>query len=242
MRIRVITTIFAGFMAGAGFAGHAHADTFSYNGYSLGGGENLHVTDAALAIDNEYGGAGLIGLNGSYTIQAYCVDLADWLLSSGSYITNVNPLVNPNLRGTSSITGDSKITDINALIANGGNFAAVQLAIWETEYGAAASFTPDDSGLQAVATGYLTNIENGSWTGLGGQTIAELSPVDGVANQTLVYLTAATNVLGSSTSLSSVPEPTTLALLGAGVVMIGGVRKRRSGSLQTEHAGVRKSN
>ncbi len=229
MRIRVITTIFAGFMASAGFIGHASADTFSYSGYSLSGGENLHVTDAALAIDNEYGGAGLIGLDGSYTIQAYCVDLADWLLSSGSYITNVNPLFNPNLAGTSSITGDSKIADINALIANGGNFAAVQLAIWETEYGAAASFTPDDSGLQAVATGYLTNIENGSWTGLIGQTIAELSPVDGVANQTLIYMTADMDMLGSSTSLNAVPEPTTLALLGAGVMMmIGGVRKRRA--------------
>jgi hypothetical protein len=113
-------TVVAGLILFAGFTRASVAGTFSYTGYGLSG-ENVHVTDSLLGIENEYGGAGLITLEGSTTIAAYCVDIADWLLGSGTYTSGINPATAPNLTGVSSITGHSKIADISALIAHGGN-------------------------------------------------------------------------------------------------------------------------
>ena len=142
MRIFKLTAILAGLVVFGGHTTGASAGSFTYQSYGFSG-ENVHITDVSLDVNNEYGGAGLITLNGSSTITAYCVDIADWLLGSGTYNTGVNPTSNPNLAGLSTFTGHSKIADIGALIANGSNDAAVQVAIWETEYGAAVTITPE---------------------------------------------------------------------------------------------------
>jgi hypothetical protein len=195
-----------------GLAARANAGTLTYNGYGFSG-ENIHFSDAALGIDNEYGGSGLITLDGPTPFQAYCVDIADWLLSSGTYATGVDPASNPNLTGTSSITGDSKTADILALIVNGTDVAAVQLAIWETEFGSAATFTPDDPNLQAVATSYLGDVHTGLWKAPGGAALFELVPADGQVNQTLIY--------------DPIPEPDAAVILGSGLLMLGCIARRR---------------
>jgi hypothetical protein len=208
VRLIRFAVIFAGLVT---WSAAANAGTFTYNTYGLSG-ENVHITDTSLGIQNEYGGAGLITLEGSSTIAAYCVDIADWLLGSGTYNTSVNPASNPLLVGLSIFTGHAKIADISALISHGTNAAAVQLAIWETEYGAAVTITPDDSGLQAVASTYLTDLAT-LWTVPKGMTLLELTPANGQINQTLVYMAA-------------VPEPTSMAVLGSAAIMLGYLRKR----------------
>jgi PEP-CTERM motif len=195
-------------LGGMGFAAVANAGAYTYNGYGFSG-ENVHITDTLLGVENEYGGAGLITLDGSSAIMAYCVDIADWLLSAGTY----NSGVNPNLAGLSSFTGHSKLADITALIAHGTNFAAVQVAIWETEYGSNLTITPDDSGLRAVANTYLADL-SGLWTVPAGITLLELSPLAGQTNQTLVYV-------------SVIPEPGSIVLLGSAIAAIGYMRWRR---------------
>jgi len=214
MRLIKIAALIAGLIAGTGIT-DAHAGLYTYGSYSFSG-SNVHFSDSSLGITNEYGGSGLITLNGPFPINAYCVDLSDWLLGSGTYNFGVNPATDPNLTGTSSITGDSKIADISALIFNGQNSAAVQLAIWETEYGAAASFTPDDSSLQQVASQYLTDAST-SWTVPSNWDLYELTAV-GPANQTLVYM---------ADPPSPVAEPGTLALLGGAIFMIAITAQRR---------------
>jgi PEP-CTERM motif len=213
VRLIGLTAIFSALVAcGSGIATPANAGTFTYNTYAFSG-ENVHITDASLGVQNEYGGAGLITLEGTSTIAAYCVDVADWLLGSGTYNTSISPASNPLLSGVSSFTGHAKIADIGALISNGTNAAAVQLAIWETEYGAAVTITPDDSGLQSIASTYLTDLAT-LWTVPKGMALLELTPANGQINQTLVYMAA-------------VPEPTSMAVLGLGTLMLGYVRKRR---------------
>jgi hypothetical protein len=214
-RLIKAAALLAGLIAGVGIT-EAHAGLYTYGSYGFSG-SNVHFSDPSLGIVNEYGGAGLITLNGPFSLNAYCVDLADWLLGSGTYNFGVNPATDPNLAGTSSITDDSKIADISALIFNGQNSAAVQLAIWETEYGAAASFTPDDGSLQSLADQYLTAAAT-SWTVPSNIDLYELTAV-GPANQTLVYL---------ADPPSPVREPGTLALLGGAIFLIALTGQRRT--------------
>ena len=212
MRIIKATAILAALVVLGGHTTGASAGTFTYQSYGFSG-ENVHITDISLGINNEYGGAGLITLNGSSAITAYCIDIADWLLGSATYNTGVNPTSNPNLAGLSIFTGHGKIADIGALIANGGNDAAVQVAIWETEYGAAVTITPDDQQLQAVANSYFTDLRT-LWTVPRSLSLMESTPAGGQTNQTLVYMVPA-------------PEPASMAILGSAMITLGYMRKRR---------------
>jgi hypothetical protein len=212
VRFLKVTAVLTGLAMLGGYSTAATAGTFTYQSYGFSG-ENVHITDLSLGVNNEYGGAGLITLNGSSTIAAYCVDIADWLLGSGTYNTGINPAANPNLAGLSGFTGHSKIADISALIANGSNAAAVQVAIWETEYGSAVTITPDDPHLQSVANAYFADLQT-LWTVPGNRSLMELTPTGGQTNQALVYLVAA-------------PEPASMAILGAAMITLGYVRKRR---------------
>jgi hypothetical protein len=214
MRLIKVAALLAGLIAGVGI-NDAHAGLYTYTSYGFSG-SNVHFSDPSLGIANEYGGSGVITLNGPFSINAYCVDLADWLLGSGTYNFGLNPAADPNLAGTSTITRDSKIADISALIFNGQNPAAVQLAIWETEYGAAASFNPDDGSLQSLANQYLTEAST-IWTVPSNIDLYELTAV-GPANQTLVYL---------ADPPSPVREPGTLALLGGALILIAFTSQRR---------------
>jgi hypothetical protein len=213
MHFTKLTSLLAGFIACCGLSNAANAGTFTYQSYQFSG-ENVHITDSLLGVNNEYGGAGLITLDGSSTIAAYCVDIANWLLGSGTYNTGINPALNPNLAGTSSITHHSKIADIGALIYNGTNAAAVQLAIWETEYGAAVTITPDNSALQAVANTYFTDLST-IWSVPNNLTLMELTPANGQTNQTLVYM-------------AKVAEPASMTILGSALMVVGYLRKRRA--------------
>jgi len=212
MLLRKLPALAAAILVCGGITARANAGTLTYNGYGFSG-ENVHITDASLGVEDEYGGSGLITLNGPTPFQAYCVDIAAWLLSSGTYTTGVSAASDPNLQGTSNITGDSKISDILALMNNGTDVAAVQLAIWETEYGSEATFTPDDGSLQGVATQYLGNVKSGLWKPEAGAGLDELVAADGQVNQTLIY--------------DPIPEPDAMAMLGSALLMLGFVVRRR---------------
>jgi hypothetical protein len=95
------------------------------------------------------------------------------------------------------------------------------VAIWETEYGTAVAITPDDAGLQAVATGYLTDLQT-LWSDPKGLSLFELTPADDQTNQSLVYM-------------GPVPEPESMAILGLVMIVLGYARRRRrvSRSLQS---------
>jgi hypothetical protein len=212
MRLFKPTLMLLGLVTAGILATAANAGTLTYESYGFSG-ENVHIGDSLLGVDDEYSGAGVITLDGSSSISAYCVDIADWLLGSGTYNTGVNPASDPNLAGVSSITGHSKISDIGSLIANGSNAAAVQVAIWETEYGPAITITPDDPGLQAVADAYLADLQT-RWDVPEGLSVFELTPADDETNQSLVYM-------------GRMPEPASVAILGTTIILLGYARRRR---------------
>jgi PEP-CTERM motif len=219
----LIAPLLAGLALGGAGVTAAYAGTYSYGSYGLTG-SNVTLSDPSLGIFKEYGGAGLITLYGSPVMTGYCIDISAWLAETGTFNLGADPAADPNLAGSSSITGDSKIADIGALISNGSNPAAVQLAIWETEYGSAATFTPDDPTLQSVAAGYLADAQSG-WTVPSNFSLFELTPVDGQANQALVYLIDPP---------ATVPEPGTLALV-SGAILLTGFALRRRGPPAPKH-------
>jgi hypothetical protein len=222
MRLFKIATMLAGLASGGGVTA-ANAGTYAYTSYGPNGsdhgtpGENIRVTDTALRLNNQNVGSGLITLNGSTELYAYCVDIATWLLSKGTYNTGVNPNTNLNLTGNFSTSGDSKIALIGRLIYNGtnNNSAAVQLAIWEIEYGSGATFTPQDPGLQGVVNTYIADAET-TWGIPSNLALFELTAADGQTNQTLVYL-------------APVPAPGTSVLLGGAIFLTGLLVRRCRG-------------
>jgi hypothetical protein len=215
MRLIKATFLLAGLTVCAGI-GTAHAGLYTYGSYGFAG-TGVTVNDPTLRIVNEYGGAGVTTLNGSPALNVYCVDINDELLGSGTFNAGVDPATDPNLAGTSSITGDSKLADIAALIFTGVNPAGVQLAIWETEYGSDATFTPDHQRAQTDANTYLTDAAT-IWRVPANFELLELTAVNGQPNQTMIYL---------SDPPIGVPEPATFALLSGAVLMTGLLVKRR---------------
>jgi PEP-CTERM motif len=206
--------IFAGLLLTSGIATRAQAGaTFAYTSYSVTG-DNVTVIDPTVGI-NEGADAGLITLHGagSMTMAGYCVDILDRLLGSATYNTAINAATNPNL--TSGM-----IRTISALVAHtnstASNDAAIQIAIWETEYGNAIRFSGDVADVTA-ANADLLNVTNGTWAAPSNQMLEEVTPYGASANQTLVYLVA-----------DPVPEPMSMALLGSGLFGIGMIRRRRS--------------
>src|SRR5690348_7623573 len=131
----------------------ASAATFQYDGFDLA---------------NQQADAGQITLYGSgpntgQSFIAWCMDIYDWLQYSGTF--TVKPLTTagaPATAGTNPTLTQAQIGQIGALISYGNanintNYnvsAAIQLAIWELEYG--SSFTPDgfNSTVMALAATY----------------------------------------------------------------------------------------
>ena len=207
---------------GAARAEYAIGDVIHYESYDLLGG-NVHITDMALSIVNDYGGSGAIKLNsGGGFVWAFCIDIADWLTRSGQY--TFSPVTATNLSGFYS-PGISKLAAIESVLQFGtdvygttpysqtmGSSAqrneAAQLAIWKIEYGAAITETPDDSGVNAIVASDLANIAN--WVGHGTADALQLTPGN-VPNQMLITLERP----------SVMPEPDTAAVLGIAVLALG---------------------
>jgi len=93
--------------------------------------------------------------------------------------------------------------------------AAVQSGIWEVLYGAAFTL----NGPSDVVTSY-----NSYMDALGGATFDEASLL---SNYSVVNITGHQNLLVQNSSSAPVPEPTTMLLLGAGLLGLAGVRKKK---------------
>lgn len=99
--------------------------------------------------------------------------------------------------------------EVNALISHvlptfsldANASAALQVAIWKAEYGAALSVWGNEAVTSLAAT-YLHNLSSGAWTADPNERVAVLV---GRGNQRQVYL-------------SATPEPASLAVLGAALL------------------------
>ena len=204
---------FAQSLAALGFAasiGAAHAGTYNYSSYSLLNGASVTLQDSKIGV-NESGSAGQITLNATSgpSLSTFCFDIKDILKGSGSFTTgsfltnSIADAVNALISHVAPLLG----SDTNAS-------AALQVAIWKTEYGSDLTVTSQNASVLSKADDYRQQVSSGAWQADRTMALAFLN--GGGGNQDQIYL-------------SKVPEPTTIALLGAGLLGLCGVRGRRRG-------------
>lgn len=194
------------------YAGVAHANTITVNGYTVLG-VNEHVSYTG-RINNEYAGAGQITLLTTQgSLSSWCTDLFD-NLATGIFTQQT---LATDQNATGAVLTPTQISEIGGLVNAGNSMnltaqasAAFQNAIWSVEYGSQFSFVSDDSTVAGLTKTYVNDIMTGVFA------------LSGPVTQ---YVVAGNQ--GQATSAMLVDEPTSVALLVAGLIGVGWLRHRR---------------
>jgi hypothetical protein len=218
--MRFVHTIPLAFACAATLVGPARADDVTFTGFAHG---SESVNFSLIAPDAPTSGSALAGgfatlLNGGPSFVSYCVDLYQHIAFGTLYPEYTSP-------GTSHVfINDRAYADLGRLYAVAGTVdtsveeAAFQVAVWEIAYETAsgpydlASGSARFSGGTASSSGALTLAS--SWlASLGAGPGLSVSVIESPEHQDVVF--------------APVPEPSTVALMLAGLAAVGGVAQRR---------------
>lgn len=147
------------------------------------------------------------------TVQVYCTDIFDRLIVPATYTVG---LLSDNLANATKVGQiNALLSHANAAVMTSAASAGLQLAIWEVQNEAGTTAydlgtgqfqaSNTDAATLAAAAADLAHINDASWAAAPRTVVSQLEIVGG---QRLSYLTA-------------VPEPGTMAILGAGLLMLG---------------------
>jgi hypothetical protein len=210
----------------------AHADMITYDSYSVVNNNNVTINYAAIS-PGPYGSGQIDSYQAGQLVAAsWCIDVTHDLYGSG--VWNVTQASEDTSTGLSNIDnggGNGTLLTWDTLgelgaLANYGNqnldsnpyvSSAVQLAMWDLEYGNAIATTSASAEVQALAANLLAEAQTGQ---LGSDTAVEW----------LTYCDANGCNQGQ---LVVVPEPSSLTVLPAGLFAFAGFvawRRRRKSS------------
>ncbi len=198
----------------------ASASTFTYGSYSVVNEQNITILTPN-DISGGMGGINLIGSgpNAGQNILAWCLDIYTYLTGAGTY--QIGPLTIAGSGDGNPALTNTQIGQIGSLMAHGQAIinttydasAAIQLAIWETEYGNSFTYSGVSSDVSSLANTYLGYVETGIWD----TPDYNVSLLSESGDQNLGFVT---------------PLPAALPLFAGGLGFVGyltGRKKRRAG-------------
>jgi len=161
------------------------------------------------------------GSAGEFTVSLYDDEEEEWGGPQAAFCVDLDTHIGQERYDIESMLQPEPVEiawlmDTYSPVSSTVSGAALQSAIWEVLYGNDFTLTGPSPGVTDLYTIYMDALDN-----------ATIDTNYLLSNYSVVNLNDHQNLLVQNSSSAPVPEPTTMLLLGAGLLGLAGVRKKK---------------